>query len=317
MGLFSTAKKESQIGVDFLPDGVAVTQVQTGKRNPGAIIRSNFFSAAGTPAQVEVLKQWVHDHNLQKIPCICLVADDDCDIYQVEKPEVDESEMIQAVTWKIKDLINYDVTNAVVDSYPMPVSSKNKQQQVGVVAARETVISNYVESIKASALELDALDVHELARSNLEVVQQSAAESLMLLTLTPDKGLLSVYHDTDLYVSREFMIGINQLELASGEDESVFDALQLEIQRSLDYFESFYGMGAVTRLRIFPRVDATEKMATYLQDFSNFDIDFLNFTSAHGRPGTDFSASDDTQAEPALEQHCFHAYCAALRGLSL
>ena len=29
MGLFSTAKKESQIGIDFLPHGIAVTQVQT------------------------------------------------------------------------------------------------------------------------------------------------------------------------------------------------------------------------------------------------------------------------------------------------
>ncbi len=307
MGLFSTAKKESQIGVDFLPGGVAIVLVQTGKNNPGAIIRSDFVTAAGTPDQVEVLKQWVHDHNLQKTPCICLVADDDCDIYQVEKPEVDESEMIQAVTWKIKDLINYDVTNAVVDSYPMPVSSKHKQQQVGVVAAPETVISNYVESIKATTLELNTLDVHELARSNLEVVQQCAAESLMVLTLTSDKGLLSVYHDTDLYVSREFMIGIDQLELANDEDESVFDALQLEIQRSLDYFESFYGMGTVTRLRLFPQIEVTEKMAMYIQDFSNFDIDFLSLPSAHG----------DTDANPELEQHCFHAYCAALRGLSL
>ncbi len=317
MGLFSTAKNESQIGVDFLHGGVAVAQVQTGKKNPGAIIRSDFVEAAGTPAQVEALKKWVHDHNLQKTPCICLVADDDCDIYQVEKPEVDDSEMIQAVTWKIKDLINYDVTNAVVDSYPMPVSSKNKQQQVGVVAARETVISNYVESIKTSALELDALDVHELARCNLEVVQRCADESLMVLTLTSDKGLLSVYHDTDLYVSREFMIGIDQLELAASGDESVFDALQLEIQRSLDYFESFYGMGTVTRLRLYPQVEATEKMAMYIQDFSNFDIEFLSFPAAHGDSAMDTLTSGDTDKKPVLEQQCFHAYCAALRGLSL
>jgi MSHA biogenesis protein MshI len=298
VGLFSTAKKDSQIGVEFQHDGVAVAQVRTGKNNPGGIIRSEFVVAAGQEAQVEALKDWVHDNNLQKTPCNCLVANDDCDIYQVERPEVEESEMIQAVTWKIKDLINYDVTHAVVDSYPMPVSSKNKQQQVGVVAAREAVISRYVDSIKAAALELDALDVHELARSNLDVVQDSAEQSLALLTLTAGNGLLSVYHDTDLYVSREFLIGIDQLELASGEDESIFDALLLEIQRSLDYFESFYGMGTVTKLRVFPQLNATEKMAMYLQNFSNFDIDFLTFGS------------------PGLEPYCFHAYCAALRGIT-
>ena len=317
MGLFSTAKKEVQIGVDFLSDGVAIAQVQTGKKNPGAIIRSEFVAATGTPDQVQVLKQWVHDNNLQKAPCVCLVADDDCDIYQVERPEVDDSEMIQAVSWKIKDLINYDVTNAVVDSYPMPVSNNNKPQQVGVVAARENVISSYVESIRETSLELDALDVHELSRSNLDVVQHSAGESLMLLTLTSDKGLLSVYHDTDLCVSREFMIGIDQLALASSEDESIFDALLLEIQRSLDYFESFYGMGTVSMLRIFPQLEATEKMAMYLQNFSNLDIDFLTFKTTHGGPKPELQTSDKADAGSLLERHCFHAYCAALRGLSL
>ncbi|MDH3633128.1 MAG: hypothetical protein OES20_00335 [Gammaproteobacteria bacterium] len=317
MGLFSAAQKESQIGVDFLPTGVAVTQVHTGKKDPGAVIRSEFIAAAGTQAQVQALKQWVSDNNLQKTPCVCLVADDDCDIYQVERPEVDDSEMIQAVSWKIKDLINYDVTNAVIDSYPMPASSKKKQQQVGVVAARENVVSSYVESIKATSLELEALDVHELVRSNLEAVQKSTGESLTLLTLTSDKGLLSVYHDTDLYVSREFMIGIDQLAQASSDDQGIFDALLLEIQRSLDYFESFYGMGNVTSLRIFPQLDVTEKMAMYLQNFSNLDIDFLSFNSAHNGAINDGHTSGEVKERPVLEQQCFHAYCAALRDLSL
>jgi MSHA biogenesis protein MshI len=225
----------------------------------------------------------VQANGLQKTPCVCLLASEDCDVYQVEKPEVEDSEMIQAVSWKIKDLINYDVGNAVIDSYPMPESSKNKQQQVGVVAAREAVIRNYVDSIQS--------------------VQQSGEHSLALLTLTRDNGLLSVYHDTDLYVSREFMIGIDQLGLATGEDESVFDALLLELQRSLDYFESYYGMGSVTNLRIFPQIKATEKAAMYLQNLSNFDIEFISFA--------------DDEDSSALDPNCFHAYCAALRGVSL
>jgi hypothetical protein len=99
------------------------------------------------------------------------------------------------------------------------------------------------------------------------------------------------------------MIGIDQLETASADDESVFDALLLELQRSLDYFESFYGIGTVTNLRIYPQLRVTEKMAMYLQNLTNFDIEFIVFADDHDSPG--------------LEAHCFHAYCAALRGVSL
>jgi len=303
VGLFTASRRDSQIGVDFLPDGVAIAQVRTSKSNPGQIMRSAFVKASGQVDQVEALKEWVRSNNLQKSACVCLVADDDFDLYQVEKPEVDETEMIQAVTWKIKDLINYDVASAVVDSYPMPVSSKNNQQQVGVVAARETVIRNYVDGIKSCGMELVALDVPELARSNLQTVHNSTEQSMALLGLTRSNGMLSIYQDSDLYVNRDFLIGIDQLEQATAEDESVFDSLLLELQRSLDYFESYYGMGTVQNLRIFPQLPVTEKMAMYLQNLTNFDIDFISFGSDESTPG--------------LEQHCFHAYCAALRGVNL
>jgi MSHA biogenesis protein MshI len=300
VGLFSTAGKESQIGVDFLRAGVAVAQVLTGSKNSGSVIRAEFIEANGQEAQVEALRAWVRANGLQKTPCVCLIAHDDCDVYQVEKPEVEESEMMQAVTWKIKDLISYDVGNAVVDSYPMPLSSKNNQQQVGVVAAHDSVIGSYVESIRSSAMRLRTLDIHDLVRSNLQVVRQSAGKSLALMIFSGDAGLLSVYYDTDLHVSREFKIGIERLEKASADDESAFEALLLEIQRSFDYFESFYGIGAVTDLQIFPRVAATEKMAMYLQSQANYDIDFV--------------AVD--VGEAGMNPFCFHAYCAALRDVS-
>ena len=302
MGLFSSTNGDSQIGIDFLPDGVALAQVQTGRGESGRILRNQFVAAAGQEAQVDALREWVRSNNLQKTPCVCLVASDDCDVYQVERPEVEDAELVAAVTWKIKDLVNYDVTHAVVDCYPMPVSKKNNQRQVGVVSARETVIGNYVESIKSCGMQLVALDIHELVRSNLQLVQNGAGQSLALLSLTASGGLLSIHHDTDLYVSRDIMIGSDQLAQASGEDSEAFDSLLLEVQRSVDYFESYYGIGSVTSLRLFPPLPQVEKMALYLQNLTNFDIEFVSFAGDGESPG--------------LEPHCFHAYCAALRGVS-
>ncbi len=302
MVLFSSAKKDSRIGVDFLPDGVAVAQVGSGRKQPGAILATEFVAADGQQAQVDALRHWVRERGLQKTPCVCLVASDDCDVYQVERPEVEDEELLPAVTWKIKDLINYDVAHAVVDSYPMPKSNKNNPLQVGVVAAREAVIQSYVESMRACAVELVALDVHELVRSNLELIRASAGRSLVLLTLSERSGLLGIYHDTDLYVSRDFKIGLEDLEGVTDDDQGPFDSLLLEIQRSLDYFESYYGMGAVNELRIFPQQRITEKMAMYLQNLTNFDIEFVAFGA--GERDRDF------------EPRCFHAYCAAMRGVA-
>ena len=299
MSLFSSASKDSQVGVDFLRNGVAVVQVLGAGGQSPALKRAEFIEANGQEAQIEALRGWVRANRLQKSPCVCLIAQDDCDVYQVEKPEVEDSEMMQAVTWKIKDLISYDVANAVVDSYPIPGSNKNDQQQVGVVAAHDSVITGYVDGIRTSTMSLKALDIHDLVRSNLQAVRESAGNSLALLSFSDDAGQLSVYHDTDLYVSRDFKIGLERLSSAGADDESAFEALLLEVQRSLDYFEGFYDMGVVTDLRLFPQLPSTEKLAMYLQSQANYDIAFVRVEAG----------------ESGIDPACFHAYCAALRDM--
>jgi len=57
-------------------------------------------------------------------------------------------------------------------------------------------------------------------------------------------------------------------------------------------------------LLIYPKIQSTEKMGEYLQASTSFDVDFISV-------GED-TAGDKT---PALEPHCFYAYCAAMRGV--
>ena len=67
VGLFSTASKESQIGVDFLRNGVAVAPVLAASNTPGSQVRAEFIEANGQEAQVEALRKWVRSHRLPAI----------------------------------------------------------------------------------------------------------------------------------------------------------------------------------------------------------------------------------------------------------
>jgi len=302
--LFSSARRDKQIGLDFQPGGVAVVQVQSGRKQPGRLLYSEYLPSVGQQAQALALRDWVTENRQQKSSCVCLLADDDYDVYQIEEPKVEATELKQALGWCIKDLINYEVDSAVIDSYPMPLSSKNNIQQLGVVSAHESVVGAYVECIKSAGLKLTAIDVHDLVGKYLHCIQQGENQTQGLLSLAETEGALSIYHDTDLYVSRNFKIGLNQLVQADDEDQGIYDSLLLEIQRSMDYFESSYGLGSISRLLIHPRLQQTEKMGVYLQGSTGFEIDFI-------------SVGEDnlTGQAPALEPHCFHAYCAAMRGL--
>ena len=64
VGLFSTASKESQIGIDFLRDGVAVAQISAASKNPGSLVRAEFIEAISQDAQVEALRPAAHGETL-------------------------------------------------------------------------------------------------------------------------------------------------------------------------------------------------------------------------------------------------------------
>ena len=304
MSLFSKTKNDKQIGVEFLTSGVATVQVQINDKQSGRLISSELLPAVGHEAQALALKEWVNDNQFQKCDCVCLISTDDFNIHQVEKPKVEEAELLAALCWRIKDLIGYEIGSAVVDFYPMPISKKNNTPQLSVVTAQDWIVAAYVDCIKSTGLNLVAIDVPRLVGGNLKNVQQALGQTLAVLSLNESSGYLNIYHDTDLYVSRDFKIGTSHLEQVTEEDEWTYDSLLLEMQRSMDYFESYYGLGTASKLLVFPQIPATEKFATYLRMPTNFEMDFLAVNDP------EIAGSSET-----LESHCFQGYGAALRDI--
>jgi MSHA biogenesis protein MshI len=301
-GLFSSKPKGFQVGVDLTPTGVAAVEVTTKKNNPGLVRRSTFLPAVGVKEQIRVLKQWVEQHGLKNAPCVSLIANHDVQVFQLEKPAVEDSELMQAVSWKIKDLINYDVSTAVVDVFEMPQSPKSPVRHINAVVANEAVVGSYVDIIKQSGLELMAIDIHDLVARNYRLLHDDSGQTEALLQFSDNHSLITIYNKDELYVARDFKIGLLDIE-GTDDAESLYDNLLLELQRSMDYFEATYGLAAVQRMIVFPQTAAVEKMAKYLQNYLPYELDFTQIKG-------------EKDAELILDPHCFAAYCAALRGVA-
>lgn len=302
-GFFSSKNKNSQVGVDFMPTGVAAVEVSVEKNSRGQVKHSDFLAAVGSKEQTKVLHDWVVQHNLQKTNCTSLIAKHDVQLFQLEKPAVEEGELLQAVNWKINDLINYDVETAVVDVFELPPSPKSPLSYINAVVANEVVVGGYVDSIKQSGLSLLAIDVHDLVTKNYCKVCDIFDTTVAVLQFSDNEGLVTIYHNEDLYVARDFKIGLLDIEAALNDNESTYDSVLLELQRSMDYFESSYGLGLVKKMMIFPSSPGTIRMANYVQNYVGYELDFAD-VNVHGN-----------EQQGPLDKHCFAAYCAALRGI--
>ena len=303
LGILKPRASGLQIGVDFLPTGVAAVAVSASRNPSGQVCYCDFLPSVGSADQGKALHDWVERMGVKKSPCVSLLPKHDVQMFQLERPAVEANELKQAVSWKLRELISYDIDAAVIDLFEFPPSPKAPGDHINAVVANETVVGGYVDLINQSGLELQAIDVHDLAGLNYHQVCDCAEETVAILEFTDTVGLLTIYQNGELFVARDIKMGALDFDAALTQDESAYDKLLLELQRSLDYFESHYGAGMVQRMLIFPQTPGVERMASYLQNYVGYELDFAG-VRLHAK----------AQIE-RLEPHCFAAYCAALRRL--
>jgi MSHA biogenesis protein MshI len=253
------------VGVSFLQDGIAVAISKLTGDNELTLIHCEFIDAGKPDTQQDVLHELALQHNLAEYDCHLVLTSDNYRRVNVETPTVDENEIIEAIRWKINELIDFPVDKAVIDYYqtPMPVRA-NSSKMLEVIASPINIIKNQIEKCTKAGLQLKVIDIQETTLRNLAVQLPENGRGIALLYLLEFYGTLLIQKDAVIYVSRKFEIGYKKLEL---EDRNPAPAavnahnnLALEIQRSLDYVESYYGIPPISALAVIPLAENTHNL---------------------------------------------------------
>lgn len=170
--------------------------------------------------------------------CNLLLSPSDYQLLLVEAPNVPDEELREALRWKIKDMITFPVENALIDAFPLPKdSSKGGRKMIYVVVAEESTVKPALDLLQQAHLQLEYIDITEMALRNLAENNQDDARGLGLLRIIDGQGLLTILRNSQLYLSRQFELPYNGGLL----DDLPEEQLLLELQRSLDYYERQLG----------------------------------------------------------------------------
>ncbi|MGD8827815.1 MAG: agglutinin biogenesis protein MshI [Gammaproteobacteria bacterium] len=225
----------------------------------------------------------------------------------VEAPDVGPAELRAAVRWRIKDLISFHIDDAVIDVFEIPGQTGTAQaRMMYAVAARATRVQATVDAFEDSGLFLDIIDIPEMCLRNVASLLPQDVDGLATLYLTRDYGLITLTRQGTLYLARRLEVGERALSAADDPDrrEALLGNIVLEIQRSLDYYESHFSQPAIGTLAIAPTETETGYLNTYLD--ANIDIDIAPLDI------NDLVAGE-VPLERAEQARCLLAIGAALR----
>lgn len=243
-----------RVGVELRPDGVGVALRDASLAGPPVAL-AEFVPAEGVEAQAAALAGLVERHRLAGLPAVGVLDPADYSLMQVEAPEVQADELRAAIRWRIKDLLPYPLEEAVVDVFAFPPSPQRARgRHVCAVSAPAASVQGCLDLLRSAGLEPAAVDIAELALRNAASRLPGVADGVALLALGERRSLVLVLKEGDLYLARTVEVGRGQVAgaTAAGEVDREQEALMLELQRSLDYFVSFFGQAPVTRLLVHP-----------------------------------------------------------------
>lgn len=213
--------------------------------------------------------------------CTLLLSKGEYQLLQLEKPGVPANELKQAISWKIKDMIDYPVEQATIDVIDIPADHNNTRRQpyVYAIAAQNSLISSYIQNmIETANSGLEVIDIPELAQRNLAAFLEQEGRGLAMLSINDSGSLLTFTASGELYYARNIDVDASEIQSEDSEQKSnIFERLSLEIQRSLDNFERQFPYVAVNRLVLAPFMGREDfydylKTSLYVQ-VDRFDLD--------------------------------------------
>ena len=274
--LFRRGPSVSRLCLEVRPDGIAWAV------SPGLASQQTGFAECMPAKRQQTLDQLVAENGWEGAPTILVLPIDQYQVFQVERPEgVDDAELADALKWKLKDFLDFSPTEAVSDIFPFPEdAARGRGSLVNLVAARKSVAVELINLVHEAGLSLQSIDIAELALRNFAAALDSANVGVAVVHLRDKYGQMVVCRGETLYLSRRLELSYDDLQDASRQEDAV-QSLALEMQRSMDYFESQLGQAPPSVIRLVAKdsvMPLTSMLGSYLAagieapDWSQFGL---------------------------------------------
>lgn len=244
-----------QLGLEFRDDGFAAAVVEP-RDGVTRVVDVRWCPTRGVDERLPVLRQCLRDLDAEGLPVVATLQLGAYSLVQLEHPGLGDDELVEAMRWKVKDLIDYPVERAVIDVFPLPRSRRpGAPALLYVVVAREDVVTALGGLLHDADLEIVAIDIVEMAIRNLARFVDRPQRPRAYLLLHAGQTVIEIADADQVYLSRrvlqDFDVDADQFLL-----QAQMENLALEVQRSLDYFESQYAVGAADHLTVMAYSDS-------------------------------------------------------------
>ena len=287
------------VGLEFQSDGIAVASFSSLTKTPQVAFLQNDPKVE----QRLALKDWVQANKFTKAITNVSLSANGYQLLLVEPPDVPKEELRDAIRWRLKDLLSMPLDQAVIDVFPLPGDGiRGNKKMVYVVALERNKVETIIETVRFAGLTLNAIDIPEMVIRNIvyfNLGEDLAERGIAVARLGEGSGSVFLYRHGNIYLARNFRLDYNAGLL----DDLPEEALALELQRSVDYYERQMGQAPPSSVFVCGDHVVKGKIGAKLKSSFAAPVELLV---------PKFQVEND-EANDVLVQQCLNALGAALR----
>jgi len=288
----------SQIGVFVTREGVAAAQLAAVAGGKPRLERCIYEKQGSEDPFVRVLARLPN----RRAPAVSVLDPGGYRLTLVEAPDVPADELRAAVRWRVKDLIDFHVDDAVIDVFEMPPHARGgPNRMMYAVTAKADFVKQQIDLIETAGLNLEVIDIPELSLRNIATLLEIEERGTAFLYLGERRSTLLLVRQGVLYLARHVETGVATLAEAGELRPDLVAGLTLEVRRSLDYFESHYEQTSIPQLYTSGLEEADREQIGRELGITVGDIDLKHLIDM------------DDSLSPELQRLCLPAIGAALR----
>lgn len=236
--LFGSKSKDFRVGISLHSKFVRMVKGQIIDES-WHYICSDEIEIDGEEQWPKVLAQLIKTHHLEQAICFLVLPTQRYQMLQVDKPAgLTDGELSGALAWAVKDLVaGIAPEDIVADFMHVPAKPPGQGEKLNVIVTSLKTIKPLTHVFHQEKVELGGIIPEELTTRNL--INTDEIASLTLVQQQSEEMILQIIKQEQLYIARKLR-GFNRIHQASVEEleMGVIDNIYLEIQRSMDFFDS-------------------------------------------------------------------------------
>ena len=260
--------KQGIVAISFLANGFAIAITRYNENNRPRLVFCDFIT---TPQKnwPEQLVALARTYKLEQYECHVLLTHEQYRSFSIEAPQVNGDELAQAVRWRIAEMLNYPIEQAIIDHYPLPKSNRaNRAPLLEVISCDDALIKPLMQTCHQAGLSVKVIDIQETALRNLATLLPENQQGVAVLHLQANSGQIIIEKGGAIYLSRKFDFDTSLLTSNTFDNDihvlNERSNLALEIQRSFDYVENYFDIPPITSLAAVLMPTNTENIVNFL-----------------------------------------------------